>query len=78
MTEGHVSGDTGEGMKGVRPQSREKRQFVRTEAFIDAVRGAPPIDPLRFRRDVDRYLNQALDPRPAGGPKTASRVRPLR
>jgi len=40
-----------------------KRQFVPAETAVAAFRRAPSIAPKRFRRDVDRYLNQDARPR---------------
>jgi antitoxin (DNA-binding transcriptional repressor) of toxin-antitoxin stability system len=40
-----------------------RKQFVRTDTLVAAFRGAPPLDPKRFRRDVDRFVNQEIKPR---------------
>jgi prevent-host-death family protein len=39
------------------------RQFVSTDAAVAALRGAPRIDPVRFRNDVDALLDQDPTPR---------------
>jgi prevent-host-death family protein len=44
--------------------SVHRRRFVAAEAAIAAFRGAPAIEPERFRDDVDARLDQA--PRPRG------------
>ena len=40
-----------------------QRQFVGAEAAIAFFAGAPVIDGLRFRADVDSVLDQRADPR---------------
>ncbi len=40
-----------------------RRQFVPADVAVAAFKGAPSIAPRRFRRDVDRYLNQDAKPR---------------
>ena len=40
-----------------------RRRYVTAEAAVAAFRGAPPIDPERFRRDLDRVLDQDPTPR---------------
>lgn len=40
------------------------RRFVRADVAIAAFRGAPPIDPARFRADIDAVIDQ--DPTPRG------------
>ncbi len=40
-----------------------RRRFVRAEAALAAFAGAPPIDAVRFRADVDAALNQDPAPR---------------
>ena len=35
-----------------------RKQFVATDVLVAAFKGAPRVDPRRFRRDVDRYVNQ--------------------
>ncbi len=37
-----------------------RKQFVPTEILVAAFRGAPSVDPRRFRQDVDRFLNQDI------------------
>jgi prevent-host-death family protein len=39
------------------------RQFVSTDAAAAAFRGAPPLDPARFRDDVDAALDEDPAPR---------------
>lgn len=39
------------------------RQFVSTDAAVAAFRGAPRIDPARFRDDIDAVLDQDPTPR---------------
>jgi antitoxin (DNA-binding transcriptional repressor) of toxin-antitoxin stability system len=41
-----------------------RRRSVPAEIFVAAMRGAPPIDLKRLRRDLDRIASQ--DPRPRG------------
>ncbi len=41
-----------------------RRRFIRKEALLDLLAGAPPIDYERFRSDVDAFLDQ--DPTPRG------------
>ena len=41
-----------------------RRQFVRKEALLALLRGAPKVDYERFRSDVDAVLDQ--DPTPRG------------
>ncbi len=45
----------------LRPVSRHR--FVTREALVAAVAGAPPVDPRRFRADVDTVLDQSAEPR---------------
>lgn len=45
----------------LRPIAR--RRFVPREAVLAAFAGAAPIDPRRFREDVDRVLDQSVEPR---------------
>ncbi len=40
------------------------RRFVSADAALAAFRGAPAIDPLRLRADIDALLDQ--DPTPRG------------
>jgi antitoxin (DNA-binding transcriptional repressor) of toxin-antitoxin stability system len=40
-----------------------RRLFVPAETAVAAFKGAPSVAPKRFRRDVDRYLNQDARPR---------------
>lgn len=40
-----------------------RRRFVRSEAVIDAFRGAPAIDGNRFRRDLEDLADQDVEPR---------------
>jgi len=42
------------------------RQFVPTGTLQAALRGVGPIDPRRFREDIDRYVDQ--DPTPRAWP----------
>lgn len=42
------------------------RQFVPTSTLQAMLRGVGPIDPKRFREDVDRYVDQ--DPTPRAWP----------
>lgn len=37
-----------------------KRTFVAAEAAVATFEGAPPIDPERFRADLDRWVDQDL------------------
>jgi prevent-host-death family protein len=39
------------------------RQYVSADAAAAAFRGAPPIDPSRFRSDVDAVLDEDPTPR---------------
>jgi prevent-host-death family protein len=39
------------------------RRFVSADAAVAAFRGAPQIDPVRFRDDVDAVLDQDATPR---------------
>jgi prevent-host-death family protein len=41
-----------------------RHQFVRAEVVVAAFKGAGAIAPKRFRRDVDRHLDQNVRPRP--------------
>ena len=41
-----------------------RRRFVGADAVLAAFAGAPPIDPERFRTDVDAVLDE--DPTPRG------------
>jgi antitoxin (DNA-binding transcriptional repressor) of toxin-antitoxin stability system len=45
----------------LRPARR--RRFVRASRVLEAFRGAPPIEPRRFRREVDAVLDQDPTPR---------------
>lgn len=40
-----------------------RKQFVASELLVAAFKGAPRVDPRRFRKDVDRYVNQDIKPR---------------
>jgi len=40
-----------------------QQQFVPAEAAVAVFAGAPPIDPKRFRADVDALLDQSPTPR---------------
>lgn len=40
-----------------------RRRFVPRELLIETLAGAPPIDPERFREDVDAVLDQDPEPR---------------
>lgn len=39
-----------------------RRHLVRRELLLRALEGATPIDPVRFREDVDGMIDQAIDP----------------
>jgi antitoxin (DNA-binding transcriptional repressor) of toxin-antitoxin stability system len=55
------NGDPVGELRPIRP-----RQFVPTVKLREALRGADPVDPRRFRADVDSILDQ--DPTPRGWP----------
>lgn len=40
-----------------------RKQFVATEVLVAAFKGAPRVDPRRFRRDVGHHVNQDSRPR---------------
>jgi prevent-host-death family protein len=40
-----------------------RRQFVPTSAVLETFASAASIDPARFRADVDRLLDQSIEPR---------------
>lgn len=40
-----------------------RRRFVSSEAVLGALARAPHIDPKRFRKDLDRLIDQDLRPR---------------
>lgn len=40
-----------------------RKQFVASEVLVAAFKGAPRVDAKRFRKDVDRYVNQDIKPR---------------
>lgn len=40
-----------------------RRRFVTRDLLVEVLRGAPPIDVDRFRRDVDAVLDQDIEPR---------------
>lgn len=40
-----------------------RRRFVPVDVVMTAFAGAPPLDPERFRADVDRMLDQDPTPR---------------
>jgi prevent-host-death family protein len=40
-----------------------RRQFVPAAAVLETFSNAAPIDPERFRADVDRLLDQSIAPR---------------
>lgn len=40
-----------------------RRRFVRRELLVQAMRGAPAIDPERFRADIDAVIDQTITPR---------------
>jgi prevent-host-death family protein len=40
-----------------------RRRFVPAEQVIAAFRGAPPIDPAQFRRDIDAVVDEDPTPR---------------
>jgi antitoxin (DNA-binding transcriptional repressor) of toxin-antitoxin stability system len=52
----------GEPVGELRPFQR--RRFVSTGVLQEALRGAGPIDPRRFRADLDEILDQDPTPRP--------------
>ena len=39
------------------------RRAVTREALIAAFRGLPPIDPAKFRADIDAVIDQSIDDR---------------
>lgn len=39
-----------------------RRRFVARELLVEIMRGAPPLDAQRFRRDVDAGLDQGIEP----------------
>lgn len=45
----------------LRPAS--PRRFVSAESALAAFANAPDIDPIRFREDVDRDIDQSITPR---------------
>jgi antitoxin (DNA-binding transcriptional repressor) of toxin-antitoxin stability system len=51
----------GEPVGELRPYRR--RRFVPTEVVQEALQGVGPIDPERFRADIDRYVDQDPTPR---------------
>jgi antitoxin (DNA-binding transcriptional repressor) of toxin-antitoxin stability system len=51
----------GEPVGELRPYTR--RRFVPTDLLQEAFRNADPIDPPRFREDVDEILDQDPEPR---------------
>ena len=40
-----------------------RRRFVARDTLLAAVAGSPPVDPRRFRDDVDSVVEQAFEPR---------------
>lgn len=40
-----------------------RRQFVPRDAVLSAFKGASRVDPVRFREDVDRHVDQSVSPR---------------
>jgi len=40
-----------------------RRRFVARDALLTAVAGSPPVDPRRFRDDVDAVVEQSIEPR---------------
>jgi prevent-host-death family protein len=40
-----------------------RRQFVAAASVLETFAGAAPIDPARFRKDVDHPLDQSIVPR---------------
>lgn len=40
-----------------------RRRFVKAARVLEAFAGAAPIEPARFRADVDRTLDQSIAPR---------------
>lgn len=40
-----------------------RRRHVPRDVLLDAFRGAAPLDPQRFRDDLDEPLDQRVDPR---------------
>lgn len=41
----------------------QRRRFVSADRALNAFAGAAPIDPGRLRADVDRLLDQSIEPR---------------
>ena len=39
-----------------------RRRFVRSEAAVELFRTAPPVEFDRFRRDLDRVVDQTITP----------------
>ena len=40
-----------------------RRRVVARDALLAAVAGSPPVDPRRFRDDVDSVVEQSIEPR---------------
>ncbi len=40
-----------------------RQRFVRSEAVVAMFRSAAPIDYQQFRRDLDRHVDQSIEPR---------------
>ncbi|MPZ53484.1 MAG: type II toxin-antitoxin system prevent-host-death family antitoxin [Acidimicrobiia bacterium] len=40
-----------------------RRHFVSWDALFSAMEGAPTIDPVRFRADLDSVVDQDIEPR---------------
>jgi prevent-host-death family protein len=40
-----------------------RHRFVRADAAVAIFRNAPPIDPARFRADLDEVASQDIEPR---------------
>lgn len=40
-----------------------RRQFLQAETAVAAFQGAAPLAAKRFRRDIDRYVDQGIRPR---------------
>jgi antitoxin (DNA-binding transcriptional repressor) of toxin-antitoxin stability system len=38
-----------------------RKRFVRVESALETFQGAPKIDPVGFRADLDRLIDQSID-----------------
>ena len=45
------------------PEPGSRQTFASTVELIDSARSLAPLDADRFRADVDRFLDQSIDPR---------------